>query len=95
MCEEGVFNSICNYMQSSQHTDREYMKVIKPMKDKLREAPELREVDIEDDKSLSLETQHMLNMVSMLKGMKSKMTPEFIAELKAMDVSGRAENEKK
>ena len=46
----------------------------------------------EDDKSLSLETQHMLNMVSMLKGMKSKMTPEFIAELKAMDVSVRAEN---
>ena len=46
----------------------------------------LERTGIDDDKSLSLETQYLLNMVSMLKEMKSKMTPEFIAELKAMDV---------
>lgn len=85
MCEDGVFNSICDYMQASQYTDREYMKLIKPMKDKLREAPELREVDIEENKSLSLETQYLISMVSSLKEMKAKMTPEFIEELKALD----------
>ena len=86
MCEEGVFSSICNYIQSSQKTDRECKKATDLLKDKFREHPQIREEDIEENVSLSLETQYIINMVSMLKGMKEKLRPEFKEELEALDM---------
>lgn len=87
ICEEGVFSSICDYIQSSQNTDRINKKVIEAIKDKFRGLPEIREEDIEENTSISLETQYLSNMVSRLKGMKEKIRPEFKEELGVLDMS--------
>lgn len=85
LCKEGVFRSICDYMMPSRHTEKIFTTLIEATQSKLREIPTTKNIDIDDDKRLTLETQNMVHMVSMLKDMKASMSQELIAEIKALD----------
>lgn len=93
LCKEGVFSSICDYMMPSRHTEAVFTTLIETTQSKLREIPKTRNVDIDDDKRLTLETQHMVHMVSMLKDMKTSMRDELKAEIKALDTPELFEKE--
>lgn len=93
LCYEGAFSSICDFMLASKHTQTLYKNVIESAQNKLRENLTTKNIPFEEDKRMTLETQHMLHMVSMLKDMKASMSQELIAEIKALDTQEFFEKE--
>ena len=93
LCEEGVFRSICDFMIASRFMNTMFKNVVDGMEKALKEKSATKNLEIEKDRIMSLEAQQMVYMVSMLKDMKAKMTPEFIAEIKALDTDEFAQKE--
>lgn len=85
LCEDGVFNSICDYLIASKYVQDIYKCMIDMAEKSIKENPVIKKMEIEDDRKISLETQQMVDVLNKLKDLKIKMTPEFIAELKKLD----------
>ena len=85
LCEDGAFNSICDYFISSKFVDEMSKGLVSFMENALYQNPSIKELGMEQDLVLSLETQRMIDIIAKLKDLKMKLTPEFIAELKALD----------
>ena len=85
LCEDGAFNSICDYFISSKFVDEMSKGLVCFMENALYQNPSIKELGMEQDLILSLETQRMIDIIAKLKDLKMKLTPEFIAELKALD----------
>ncbi|MGN0156360.1 MAG: helix-turn-helix domain-containing protein [Lachnospiraceae bacterium] len=85
LCEDGAFNSICEYFFASKFVDKMSKGLTDSMKNALYQNPSIKEIGMEQDLVLSLETQRMIEIIAKLKDLKMKLTPEFTAELKALD----------
>lgn len=85
LCEDGVFSSICDYLMASRFANDMAQGFISILQNALYAQPAIQELGIEEDRKLSLEMIQMINIICMLKDMKARMTPEFIAELRALD----------
>ena len=94
LCEDGAFNAICDFMIASKYVNGIYQQGMDWGIEQLNRNSVFSKMGIQDDKRLSLESQQMINIVSMLKDIKNKMTPEFIAEIKALDTPEFYEKEK-
>lgn len=85
LCEDGAFNSICDYFISSKFVDEMSKGLVGLMENALYQNPSIKELGMKQDLVLSLETQRMIDVITKLKDLKMKLTPEFIAELKKLD----------
>jgi len=86
LCEDGAFNSICDFFIASKFTNSIYQESMSAYEKLLQRNPTIKKLGIEDDRKLSVESQMMIDVMVRLKNLKAKMTPEFIEELKALDL---------
>lgn len=85
LCEDGMFSSICDYLISSRFVNDIQNLLLGTIQNAINNSPVVKSLGIEEDKGISLETQQLINVICRLKDMKTKLTPEFIAELKELD----------
>lgn len=83
LCEDGMFNSICDYLLASKFMDNMLQALVKLGEQALKNNPTIQKLEIEEDRKIPIETQHMINIVCKLKDLKEKITQEFIEEMKA------------
>lgn len=83
--EDGAFNSICDYFVASQPMNKYIKSIIKPIQDCINRSRAIKMMEIENDRAISLETQQMIEIISRLKDLKTKISPEFIEELKGLE----------
>lgn len=82
ICQEGTFNSICDYLIASKTVEIYVNYMLKIVKDLISQNPSIKEIRAENDVYLSLEAQMMLTVILELKGLKDAITPDLIRQLK-------------
>ena len=83
--KDGLFHFICDFLISSKMVNSLYAMFSQSINQALQNIPKVKELGIEEDMKLNLESMHMIYIVSALKDLKAEMTPEFIAELNELD----------
>lgn len=82
ICQEGTFNSICDYLIASKHVENYTNMLLDGIKTLVYQNASVKDVGAEYNTHFSLETQMMINVVLELKGLKDAITPDLIRELK-------------
>jgi len=85
LCEDGAFNAICDYFVASKPMNNQVQGLVGILQDALYNNKTIKKMGIEADKKLSLETQQMIHIISQLATLKTKITPEFVEEIKKLE----------
>ncbi|MDD5900804.1 MAG: helix-turn-helix transcriptional regulator [Lachnospiraceae bacterium] len=83
--EEETFESICDFLISSKFMDCMMGGLVNAIQESLNQTEPTKKMGIQKAKRISLESQLMIDLVTRLKVLKEKLTPEFIEELKKLD----------
>lgn len=84
LVENGMFSSICDFFLGSKYTNKLMQEWCDIIENKVKENKLIKEMGVEDDKTILLETQLMIDVIIRLKDLKSKISQEFIQELKTL-----------
>lgn len=82
---DGLFERICEYMITSRYIQKMTDTVLESFYSQLLNNPIVKELGIEDDSKLNLESMMLVYITSELKRMKTQMTQDFIDDLKHLD----------
>lgn len=86
ICEDGAFPSLCDYLYASKSMQKYIESLINPMEMAILESPQIKEIDVPEDRKLSLETQYMNALLLAMKNLKNEVSEILIAELKELDI---------
>lgn len=85
LCEDGAISSIRDYLISYRMLDIMNNLLINTVQSHINRSAVVMGMEIEEDKKISVETQMMINIVMQLKELKTKLTPEFLEDIKRLD----------
>lgn len=89
-----VFNSICDYLVISKPVDTAYKNISSLIETFIQANPKLRQFGIENQYKVNFETQQLIELVSSLKDLKAKMTPEFLAQMNFSESQAKIDEKK-
>lgn len=92
ICKDGAFNRICDFFIASRPVQDMNNTFLQTFNSLLCTNPNIKELGIENDNKLNLETIMMISIVAELKNLKMEMTPEFINEIKKLDIQTDFQN---
>ena len=85
ICEDGAISSIRDYLISYRMMDAMTNAIVNTMQGHINRNAVVMGMEIEEDKKISLETQMMIHVIMQLKDLNSKLTPEFLEDIKELD----------
>lgn len=86
ICKDGAFNRICDFLIANRVMNEWNNALLNIANNAFNNNPIVQKLGIENDMKLNLESSMMIYIVSELKNLKAEMTPEFIEEIKALDI---------
>lgn len=92
LCEDGLFNSICDYLIASTFVNKMVQGLIDFQEEVLKYNPTIQKLEMEEDRRISMETQQMIDVICKLKDLKLKIATELNEELKAEGVEDAYDN---
>lgn len=92
ICKDGAFKNICDFLIANKAMNEIYNLMLNAFNGSLNTFPTIKNLGIENDYKLNAESVMMIYIVSELKNLKAEMTPEFIEEIKALDLKNNSLN---
>lgn len=86
LCDDDFFNWLFDFMITSKPMEKMYEGLIGLFQGQIDNNPRLKELDIKEERKVTMEMYLLMTIVTKLKDIKYKVTPELIAEMREFEV---------